>query len=66
MGGMIATKLAAAAPERVCSLTLISTSSGGWQTIPHSWKGLRTGFRLLMARWVVCVCVGGGPFRKKG
>jgi pimeloyl-ACP methyl ester carboxylesterase len=52
MGGMIATKLAAAAPERVCSLTLISTSGGGWQTIPHSWKGLRTGFRLLMARWV--------------
>ena len=30
MGAMVATKLAAAAPHRVASLTLISATGGGW------------------------------------
>ena len=41
MGGMVASKFAALWPHRVNSLTLISSTRGGWDTIPRSvraWK----------------------------
>jgi pimeloyl-ACP methyl ester carboxylesterase len=39
MGGMIATKLAALAPYRVSSLTLMSVTGGGTEVLPRTWKG---------------------------
>lgn len=41
MGGMIATRMAALAPERVASLTLISTTAGGTQAIPRNWRAVK-------------------------
>eukprot|EP00879_Flechtneria_rotunda_P030356 GHRR01032981.1.p1 GENE.GHRR01032981.1~~GHRR01032981.1.p1 ORF type:complete len:410 (+),score=138.23 GHRR01032981.1:137-1366(+) len=50
MGGMVAQALAVAAPGRVQSLTLLSTSAGGWQIIPSSWTGLKTAVKMITAR----------------
>ncbi|KAK9864731.1 hypothetical protein WJX84_003798, partial [Apatococcus fuscideae] len=41
MGAMIACKLAARNPKRIVSLTLISVTGGGWQSIPRSFKALK-------------------------
>ncbi len=41
MGGMIACKLAATAPDRVASLTLLGVTGGGTQIIPLSWSALK-------------------------
>ena len=41
MGAMVACKLAARAPELVVSLTLISVTGGGWQSVPRSFKALK-------------------------
>ena len=41
MGGMIALRLAAMAPERIASLNLISTTAGGLQSVPRSFRALK-------------------------
>lgn len=41
MGGMVAMKLAAAAPGRVDSLTLLSVTAGRWQSLPRSWRCIK-------------------------
>ena len=46
MGGMIATRLAALAPHRVASLTLVSATAGGTQAIPRSWRALKYGLQV--------------------
>lgn len=40
MGAMVALKLAAAHPEHIDSLTLVSTTCGHLQSIPRSWRAL--------------------------
>ena len=40
MGAMIALKLAAAHPERIDSLTLVSATCGHFESIPRSWRAL--------------------------
>ncbi len=51
MGGMIGVKLAALAPHRVASLTVISTSAGGWDALlPRSWRQFKMGWKMMMAR----------------
>ncbi len=50
MGGMIATRLAALAPERLASLTLISVTSGGFQIIPRSWRALKYALQVRLFR----------------
>ena len=41
MGGMAAMKLAAAQPSRITSLTVISSTGGGWEAIPSTWRAIR-------------------------
>ena len=41
MGGMAAMKLAAAQPSRIISLTVISSTGGGWEAIPSTWRAIR-------------------------
>lgn len=50
MGGMIAAKLAAMAPERVASLTLISATAGGWQAVPRTYKALKYAFQVRLCQ----------------
>lgn len=50
MGGMIGQSLAVLAPHRLDSLTLLGTSRGGMQIIPHSWGGLKVALKMVMAR----------------
>ena len=41
MGGMIAMKLAVQSPQRVCSLSIVSATGGGWQSLPFSWRAAK-------------------------
>ena len=50
MGAMVATKLAAIAPHRVASLTLISATGGGWDAIPLRPRALYCMAGLALAR----------------
>ncbi|KAK3156680.1 hypothetical protein QOZ80_2AG0110440 [Eleusine coracana subsp. coracana] len=51
MGSMIASKLAAMAPERVASLALLNTTGGGYQCIPKvDWQTISLACRFLRAR----------------
>jgi pimeloyl-ACP methyl ester carboxylesterase len=50
MGGMIAMKAAAMAPQRVCSLTVVSSTEGGWQSVPSTWRAVRLAWRALHAK----------------
>ncbi|TVU32394.1 hypothetical protein EJB05_24124 [Eragrostis curvula] len=51
MGSMIASKLAATAPERVVSLALLNTTGGGYQCIPKvNWHTISLACRFLRAR----------------
>ena len=50
MGAMIATRLAALAPERVATLTLISATAGGTQSIPRSWRALKYALQVRVMR----------------
>ncbi|PNW86213.1 hypothetical protein CHLRE_02g077451v5 [Chlamydomonas reinhardtii] len=50
MGGMVALKLGAAAPQRLHSLTALSVTGGGWQIIPTKWRALKLLLWAAMAR----------------
>ncbi|KAJ9533753.1 hypothetical protein QJQ45_026784 [Haematococcus lacustris] len=50
MGGMIATKLAAAAPHRVSSLSILSVTGGGMEILPRCWRGWKYALKGLMAK----------------
>ncbi|CAL4888297.1 unnamed protein product [Urochloa decumbens] len=51
MGAMIASKLAAMAPDRVTSLALLNTTGGGYQCIPKvDWHTVSLACRFLWAR----------------
>ncbi|XP_024545183.1 uncharacterized protein LOC9644258 isoform X2 [Selaginella moellendorffii] len=51
MGAMIGFKLAAMAPQRVLSLTLISITGGGFQCFPKmEWRSLSIAYRFLTAK----------------
>ena len=67
LGGMIATRLAVLAPERVASLTLVCATAGGWQSLPCSWRVAKYGLQVRrQPGWVggwqlggACVCCPG-------
>lgn len=46
MGGMAAMKLAAMVPARVASLSVISSTGGGWQSVPSTWRAIRYAWRV--------------------
>lgn len=46
MGAMVACKLAAAAPQRLASLSVLSATGGGWQAVPKSWSALWLGIKV--------------------
>ncbi|XP_073007489.1 uncharacterized protein [Typha latifolia] len=51
MGSMIASKVAAIAPERVLSLALMNTTGGGFECLPKiNWRTISIAFRLLRAK----------------
>ncbi|KMZ73479.1 Hydrolase, alpha/beta fold family protein [Zostera marina] len=51
MGGMIACKLASMAPDRLSSLALLSTTSGGYECLPKiDFQMISIAFRLLIAK----------------
>lgn len=47
MGGMIAARLAVDYPERVASLTLVSSTNGGWQALPQKWRSYKLFWKLV-------------------
>jgi pimeloyl-ACP methyl ester carboxylesterase len=58
MGGMIAMKLAVLSPQRVCSLSIVSATGGGWQSLPFSWRAAKYMWRV---RLLVCLCHSSRP-----
>uniref|UniRef100_A0A7S3QYD1 AB hydrolase-1 domain-containing protein n=2 Tax=Dunaliella tertiolecta TaxID=3047 RepID=A0A7S3QYD1_DUNTE len=50
MGGMVATKLAALAPDRVLSLICMSVTGGGTQALPRSWRAFKLAVKGLFAK----------------
>ena len=52
MGAMVAAKLAAMAPQRVASLSMLSATGGGWQAFPQSWRVLRLGIQARLGGWL--------------
>ncbi len=38
------------ADYRVQSLTIISSTAGGWQILPNTWRGLKMAVQMVMAR----------------
>ncbi|KAF5839574.1 Alpha/Beta hydrolase protein [Dunaliella salina] len=50
MGGMVATKLAALAPDRVVSLICMSVTGGGTQALPRSWRAFKFAVKGLLAK----------------
>jgi pimeloyl-ACP methyl ester carboxylesterase len=46
MGGMVAAKFCALWPQRACSLSIISATRGGWDTLPRSWRAWKYVLRL--------------------
>lgn len=46
MGGMVAAKFSALWPQRVSSLSIISSTRGGWDTLPRSWRAWKYVLRL--------------------
>ena len=54
MGAMIATRLAALAPGKMASLTMISTTSGGLQIIPRSWRAVKYALQVEFPEMWIC------------
>jgi len=50
MGGMVATRLAVRRPDRVDSLTIVSSTNGGWQAVPWNFRTVKYCFKAFRAK----------------